>query len=261
MRSPMRDWWSRAAGGPVHRAHRVFAGSHGCRMRPRFGPRGSPMARKPKALPSTESAAPLPEENVSALVKASPAARRGRTAEATASLSERLPAVDSDEAMQAASAPESDAVDASDMPARGRSGRKPKQPAGVTAASLPRDDDAERQGSGMAGQADEDVGTAPVVDDDLIVEAALSMEGPSSSGAADMDAEPRTPTSDPARSSYNVDTSVPSKPAAHWDRATDTVQFDWPEIERTAAQPGPNQGMAKLLVAARAEGANSRWPF
>jgi len=113
----------------------------------------------------------------------------------------------------------------------------------------------------MALQADDDVGTAPVVDDDLIVEAALSMEGSGSSGAADMDAQPRTPTSDPAWSCYSLDTSVPSKPAARWDKATDTVQFDWPEIERTAAQPGPNQPMAKLLVAARAEGANSRWPL
>jgi len=58
-----------------------------------------------------------------------------------------------------------------------------------------------------------------------------------------------------------VDTPVTRKPAAHWDRATDTVRFGWPEIERTAAQPSPNQGMAKLLVAARAEGANSRWPL
>ena len=52
-----------------------------------------------------------------------------------------------------------------------------------------------------------------------------------------------------------------SRPAAQWDRATDTVQFDWPEIERTASQVGPNQVMAKLLVAARAEGARSRWPL
>ena len=49
--------------------------------------------------------------------------------------------------------------------------------------------------------------------------------------------------------------------AARWDRATDTVQFDWPAIEQTASQGGPNQAMAKLLVAARAEGASSRWPF
>jgi len=39
------------------------------------------------------------------------------------------------------------------------------------------------------------------------------------------------------------------------------VQFDWPAIEQVAAQDGPNQGMAKLLVAARAEGGQSRWPF
>ena len=62
--------------------------------------------------------------------------------------------------------------------------------------------------------------------------------------------------------------SVPKKeasgsaaPAARWDRATDAVEFDWAAIERVAAQGGPNQGVAKLLVAARAEGAGSRWPF
>ena len=42
--------------------------------------------------------------------------------------------------------------------------------------------------------------------------------------------------------------------AAEWDRATDTVRFNWTEIERTASQDGPNQVMAKLLVAARAGG-------
>lgn len=57
------------------------------------------------------------------------------------------------------------------------------------------------------------------------------------------------------------DTPAASKRAAQWDHATDTAQFDWPEIERTASQQGPNQVMAKLLIAARAEGANSRWPF
>ena len=39
------------------------------------------------------------------------------------------------------------------------------------------------------------------------------------------------------------------------------MRFDWAEIERAASHEGPNQAMAKLLVAARAEGANSRWPF
>lgn len=52
-----------------------------------------------------------------------------------------------------------------------------------------------------------------------------------------------------------------AKSAAHWDRTTDTVRFDWTAIEQTAAQEGPNQVMAKLLIAARAEGANSRWPL
>ena len=52
-----------------------------------------------------------------------------------------------------------------------------------------------------------------------------------------------------------------AQPAARWDRATDALRFDWPAIERIAAASGPNQGMAKLLVAARAEGANSRWPL
>ncbi len=51
------------------------------------------------------------------------------------------------------------------------------------------------------------------------------------------------------------------KAAAQWDQATDMVRFDWTEIEQTASRQGPNQGMAKLLIAARAEGANSRWPL
>ena len=67
---------------------------------------------------------------------------------------------------------------------------------------------------------------------------------------------PNEPTPSPAE-----DAAAPSKPAARWDPAADTVQFDWPEIEQTASRPGPNQVMAKLLVAARAEGATSRWPF
>lgn len=47
--------------------------------------------------------------------------------------------------------------------------------------------------------------------------------------------------------------------AVHW--SPDTVTFDWPAIEQVAAAEGPNRGMAKLLLAALAEGANSRWPF
>ena len=49
--------------------------------------------------------------------------------------------------------------------------------------------------------------------------------------------------------------------AARWDANTGTTTFDWPVIEQVAASDGPNQAMAKLLLAARAEGADSRWPF
>ena len=49
--------------------------------------------------------------------------------------------------------------------------------------------------------------------------------------------------------------------AASWDANTGTTTFDWPAIEQVAASDGPNQAMAKLLLAARAEGADSRWPF
>jgi hypothetical protein len=66
---------------------------------------------------------------------------------------------------------------------------------------------------------------------------------------------------DAASAASSQDGATSSQPAAHWDRDTDTVRFEWLEIERAAAQAGPNQVMAKLLVAARAEGANSRWPL
>lgn len=79
------------------------------------------------------------------------------------------------------------------------------------------------------------------------------------SSAPDMAAEAKP--AEPAAPSPAEDAAAPSKPAARWDAATDTVQFDWPEIEQTASRPGPNQVMAKLLIAARTEGASSRWPF
>ena len=66
-------------------------------------------------------------------------------------------------------------------------------------------------------------------------------------------------------SKASTDTVAASQPmqssAARWDADTGTATFDWPSIEQVAATDGPNQAMAKLLLAARAEGANSRWPF
>lgn len=84
------------------------------------------------------------------------------------------------------------------------------------------------------------------------------------SGPAEMTeapAEHAAPEAEPAAPLPAEDAATPSKPAAHWDAAAGTARFDWPEIERTASRPGPNQVMAKLLIAACAEGANSRWPF
>ena len=84
------------------------------------------------------------------------------------------------------------------------------------------------------------------------------MPEPMDAGDAIAEAKPAKPK--PARAPAK-NAGAPSKSAAQWDPAADTVQFNWAEIEQTASRPGPNQVMAKLLVAARAEGANSRWPF
>jgi hypothetical protein len=59
----------------------------------------------------------------------------------------------------------------------------------------------------------------------------------------------------------DIGTPASRSSAARWDPVTGTPTFDWPRIEQVAATEGPNQSMAKLLLAARAEGANSRWPF
>lgn len=53
----------------------------------------------------------------------------------------------------------------------------------------------------------------------------------------------------------------PIASAVHWHAETGTVTFDWSTIEEVAAAEGVNQPMAKVLLAARAEGARSRWPF
>ncbi len=124
-----------------------------------------------------------------------------------------------------AAMPVAEPVAADAAPAPVRRGRKPKQPAGPTAAS--------------ASQVDDAAGGGPPQPD-------------ADSGGSTVEA---------AQPSAEMDAPTPTRPAARWDQDTGMVRFDWPEIERTAAQEGPNQGTAKLLVAARAEGANSRWPL
>ncbi len=116
-------------------------------------------------------------------------------------------------------------------PAQSRLGRKAKAPAEVEAPA------------------------ASLLEDDTeAVEAPVFAESPVPAGQAAEHDEPVPP-------SPGSQSSAEAEPAAHWDRATDAVRFNWPDIERTASQEGPNQAMAKLLVAARTEGATSRWPF
>ncbi len=147
-----------------------------------------------------------------------------------------------------------------DAPRRKGLNRKSAPPA--TAAAAPLRGEQTKRGRGRTfRQLDAETTPDPV-------EQNAQETGPESRPEAAAIADPVQTDADPGRLSGDLQQSLPgldvsssTKPAAHWDRATDTVQFDWPAIERTAAEDGPNQGMAKLLVAARAEGANSRWPL
>lgn len=180
------------------------------------------MARKPKAQLHPNVAAALPVA-LAAMDDAPAPARRGRKAQADAAPAKAPRHPKRPAAAAAIPAPEGHA------PRRGPKRRAP-QPDGAP-ERVETDAPGHEAGLQPAGAASADpapMGTAPAVQGD--------------------DMQPRLPDLD-------------AQPAARWDRATGAVRFDWPAIERTAAANGPNQGMAKLLVAARAEGANSRWPL
>ena len=85
------------------------------------------------------------------------------------------------------------------------------------------------------------------------------------SSASPRKTRPRRNTQGEGQPEASMDSAAASQPvqqaAARWDADTGTATFDWPSIEQVAAANGPNQAMVKLLLAARAEGANSRWPF
>ena len=53
-------------------------------------------------------------------------------------------------------------------------------------------------------------------------------------------------------------TTASSGPAVTLECAIDTVQIDWPKIEQAASRESVDRTTAKMLIAARAEGANSR---
>jgi len=222
------------------------------------------MARKPKPARSTEASAAVAGLELPTLDEAPVPTRRGRPPKSAEV--PLLPATAEDSGdttlgvADAGSAGTDDVgADVSDMSSKKRRGRKPKPPAGAVAAPLSRGEPRRAKGQqsrrpGDAKSAAEPEDAAPLAE--VVHEAGLSAGSGSDGNAAE--GKPAGGAAPPSAAPVTV---AASKPAARWDRATDTVQFDWPEIERAASRDGPNQAMAKLLVAARAEGADSRWPL
>lgn len=211
------------------------------------------MARKPKAQLHPDVAVALPVA-LAIMDDAPVPAHRGRKAKAGApSPKPSTPGHDD----TAAGGVEADADGAAQAEAPRRKGphRSPKPPATAAAAPLP-EGDAPKRRTPQPDATPERVGNE-----------ARGHEAPSQTGSGastdpvPVDTAPAMPGDGAQPPLPGLDALPPTQPAAHWDRAMDTVRFDWPAIERTAAQEGPNQDMAKLLVAARAEGANSRWPL
>ncbi len=219
------------------------------------------MARKPKAASSNELAT-SPEEGLAALSDTPVPVRQGRKPKAAAP-PEPPATMDSDDAVSGTADADGTIADPVAAPVRKRPGPKPKQRAGAAEAA-PLQEGAEVK-SGQEARASDatpepmsatndksDAGTGGQQD---------QQEHARGSEPATPDATFASAASGAASSGSSQNAATSAQPAAQWDRATDTVQFDWAEVERTAVQDGPNQAMAKLLVAARAEGANSRWPL
>jgi hypothetical protein len=219
------------------------------------------MARKPKAARSNDFAS-SPEGVLAALSDAPAPARRGRKPKAAAS-PEPLATMDSDDAAGGSADAHGSIADPVAAPVRKRPGPKPKQRASAAEAVPLRASAGAKPGRKARAS---DATPEPMSAADSRLDAGT--EGQQDQQEQRRGPEPATlePASTsaasnpaPPGSSQNAAASAPH--AAQWDRATDTVRFDWAEIERTASQDGPNQVMAKLLVAARAEGATSRWPL
>lgn len=218
------------------------------------------MARKPKNQPSTAAASALPAEKVAAMIETLAPARRGRKATAAASLPELPSTMDSGD--MAAGSVEADVQGADPIKAPGRKvlGRKPK-PSAPAAVAAALQDNAWGRREPKPRKAKAEAIATPAADGVPGSEALPHTEGVASGNLAPPFAARDLSSDDAHQPLPGLNTPTPAKPAAHWDRATNAVQFDWPAIEQTASHKGPNQGMAKLLVAAHAEGANSRWPL
>ncbi len=142
----------------------------------------------------------------------------------------------------------------SNLPIKARRGRKPKsQPVPEPSASV---DGRTSESSASAQENPSTKNAEPdVVADNAATPSASQPRRTRRERQAQTVAQPPASTADTSRP------SAPHSPAAGWDAETGTATFEWSIIEQVAATGGPNQVMAKLLLAARAEGANSRWPF
>ena len=216
------------------------------------------MARKPKAQLHPDVAAALPVA-LAALDDAPAPARRGRKVKAGAPSPEPPTSGHDDTAASGVEA-EADSAAPAEAPRRKGLHRSPKSPA--TAAAAPPLEDSAPQRRGPKRRAPQPDARPERVGNEAPGHEESPQTGPdASTDPVPMDTGPAVPGDDVQPPLPGLDALPSAQSAAHWDRATDQVRFDWPAIERVAAQDGPNQAMAKLLVAARAEGAGSRWPF
>lgn len=204
------------------------------------------MARKPTKTAPIAGFATWIEEDSPGLAGAPTPARRGRKPKSDASPAERFATMDSDDAKTAVPDVKGRSEGSVMTPVRKRPGPKPKQKADATvAASL------EKKVTTKPGRkAGAVAAPEPALSEDM---SATGLTGGHHEGFVEEAASPKA--------TLDMAINASAQPAAQWDRAADTASFDWPAIKRTAAHEGPNQGIAKLLVAARAEGANSRWPL
>ena len=217
------------------------------------------MARKPKANQGTAPDAPVAGDKLTPGGEA-PVSRRGRRPKSATASPEEESSVESEAPSVGARADDSASLELVSAPTRRRPGPKPKQRDTATAAAPLLNETAAKRGR-KPRQSTPIFELSTAAADAAQSDDAAHPDGSGSTDPVGVDDAAATSGEQPASMMARNDQAGAAKPAAHWEQSTETAKFDWIEIERTAAQPGPNQVMAKLLIAARAEGANSRWPL
>jgi len=124
-------------------------------------------------------------------------------------------------------------TDVSDAPAKRRQGHKPKATGSVAAAALLRNEPRRAKGS-RARKLDDAEDAAEAEDTALVAEAVEAGGLSAGSESFDRESDESNAADEPAPSPAALNTAVSPRPAARWNRATDTVRFDWPEIEQAA---------------------------